>query len=269
MAPAKTFLFTITPGHTGTMYLASLLQTNIAAAKVYHEMLGYGSFGVHTPDVSHLTLFNSQGNVAKVQQFWHQKLARIAADTSVSFYGETSHMLAKSGLMENLYRLFSHGNINIICLKRDTSKVMGSLIKRFDFLNKGNMWLWHLDPDYPRKILNPQPFKQFGINGIRLWYVYEMYTRAEYYKLLFTNQGPVKFIDVDIADLSNAERVQSLLNQLNLANPPAKITIPERKNISKTPLAEAEVNQVNTMIAKLKFDPQQLAYDFFSRGNRL
>jgi hypothetical protein len=269
MVHSKTFLFTITPGHTGTMYLASLLQTNIPSSKVYHEMLGYSSFGVHTPDVSHLTLFNSQGNVTKVQQFWQQKFIRLINDDSVSFYGETSHMLAKSGLMENLHQLIDYGNINIICLKRDTSKVMGSLIKRFDFLNKGNMWLWHLDPDYPRKILNPQPFKHFGINGIRLWYVYEMYTRAEYYKLLFADQEQVNFINVDISDLSDADQVKSFIHQLKLPSPPAQVTIPERKNISKTPLSEVEINQVKTMIDKLKFDPKQLAGEFFSRGNRL
>src|SRR5271165_2039549 len=52
------------------------------------ELIGWDRFGVDTPDLSHTTLFNSQGNVEKVQAFWRQKLARVAA-TERQFYAET------------------------------------------------------------------------------------------------------------------------------------------------------------------------------------
>ncbi|GAH10138.1 unnamed protein product, partial [marine sediment metagenome] len=73
----KQFVFTITTGRSGTAYLAELLRLNTASCEAHHELLGFEAFGVDTPDVSHLTLFNSQGNIKKIQAFWAQKLSRI------------------------------------------------------------------------------------------------------------------------------------------------------------------------------------------------
>ena len=74
----KNFIFTITAGRTGTTYLASLLAANLKDAKTHHEIIGYEHFGIDTPDLSYLILFNSQGNTKKVRDFWQQKLKRIA-----------------------------------------------------------------------------------------------------------------------------------------------------------------------------------------------
>lgn len=72
MADGKTFFFTITAGRTGTAYLAEQLTANVVCAEVHHDILGYDTFGVDAPDVSYLTLFNSQGNTDKVRAFWEQ-----------------------------------------------------------------------------------------------------------------------------------------------------------------------------------------------------
>src|ERR1700745_4297658 len=91
------FVFTMTTGRSGTRYLADLLAQNLPDAECRHEFSGWGHFGVDTPDLSHMTLFNSEGNVEKVQAFWRAKLRRIAA-TPKPFYVETSHVLMKAGL---------------------------------------------------------------------------------------------------------------------------------------------------------------------------
>ena len=264
-----TFIFTITPGHTGTMFLASLLKINISPSQIYHERLGYDKFGVDTPDISHLTLFNSQGNIEKIRGFWRRKFDRIIKNKTCSFYGETSHILAKAGLMENIEILCKHGEVKIVCLKRDTFKVVNSLAKRFDFLNKVNMWLWHLDPDYPRKIVDPKPFVTYGINGIRLWYVYEMYARAEYYKSLYRDNPRLSFIDIDISDLSSPENVQDFLAALGVPYDREDVKFPEHKNVSNRAVNQETVNHIKELVDRISFDPFQLANEFINQGQKL
>ena len=275
MAPkSKSFIFTISPGHTGTLYLAGLLQINLPDANIHHEILGFDKFGVDTPDLSHSTLFNSQGNVLKVRSFWNQKFSRIV-NTACSYYGETSHLLAKAGLMENISSLYPHGTIHIFCLKREMYKILLSFKNRFEFINRGNMWLWYLDPLYPRKIVTYEPFKEIGVDGMRLWYICEMLTRAEYYKLLYRNSPYIKFHDIDIKDMSDRGHVSRLLSALAVDTEPDKVIIPERKNVTPTDFiapqetSEEEIELIKQFIAIMRFDPVQLAKHFFNRGNRL
>jgi hypothetical protein len=114
----KHFVFTMTTGRSGTMYLARLLQLNLPDAECHHEIRGWDRFGIDTPDLSHMTLFNSQGNVERVKSFWRAKLARIAAKPG-EFYVETSHMLMKGGLIENLAPLTAVGTVHLVALERD------------------------------------------------------------------------------------------------------------------------------------------------------
>jgi hypothetical protein len=74
----RNFIFSVSTGRSGTAYLAKLLAANLPDAEIHHERTGYQNFGVHTPDASHFTLFNSLGNVKNVQDYWAQKLSRIA-----------------------------------------------------------------------------------------------------------------------------------------------------------------------------------------------
>ena len=76
---ADRFVFTITTGRSGSAYLADLLGSNLQDATVFHERTGWLNFGVVTPDLSDFTVFNSIGNVEKVQAFWRRKLERDLA----------------------------------------------------------------------------------------------------------------------------------------------------------------------------------------------
>ena len=261
---SRKFIFTITPGHTGTTYLADLLQRNLPGSAIPHEILGYDKFGVDTPDVSHMTLFNSQGNVETVRSFWRQKSEKILS-SPYSVYGETSHLLAKAGLMENLSPLFETGEVYIIDLRRNIEKIVVSLRKRFDFLNKGNMWLWHLDPDYPLNLVDPSVFRPLGVEGIRFWYVCEMYARAEYYKRLFSSNDNVHFISVDIDDLSKPHMTQSLLAQLGLDVEISEINFPPKRNTSTGKVDKKELTRIRNMVKVSKFDPTSIAESVISR----
>lgn len=270
MKSSKQFIFTITPGRTGTAYLSGLLKNNLSNAEIYHEILGYDKFGVDTPDVSHLTLFNSRGNVEKVKNFWRQKFDKICK-SEASYYVETSHILIKAGLAENLQNLWHYGNIHFIILKRDIFKTVLSYRNRFDFYNKGNMWMWYLDPDYPHIILYPEPFLKIGINGIYLWYICEMRTRAEYYKILFKDNKQVIFHDINIEDISDKKNVSAFIMDLGETIPFDKIIIPPLMNTGKKVIhfPEAELNHLKTVINDLDFDPKTLAEIFIRDGGLL
>ena len=265
MCPSgKKFIFTVTPGHTGSTFLADILNKNLPDSEIYHEILGYDKFGVDTPDVSHMTLFNSQGNVEKVKDFWGQKLERIITSPH-RVYGETSHLLVKAGLMENIHTLTEHGDVFIIDLRRDVEKVIVTLRKRFDFLNKGNMWLWHLDPDYPRKLVDASPFRPLGVEGIRFWYVCEMYARAEYYKKLFEGNARVHFVDFDTEYLSSPEKSKILLAQLGLEVDSGNINFPDKMNMSRGSVDKKELVRIRNMIKVSKFDAEGVADSVISK----
>jgi hypothetical protein len=260
---SRKFIFTITPGHTGTTFLAKFLSENIPNSEIHHEILGYDKFGVDTPDLSHMTLFNSQGNVDKVKAFWDQKIERVLASSSTT-YGEISHLLAKAGLIENITPLFEYGEVYIINLKRDIEKIILSLAKRSDFLNKGNMWLWHLDPDYPGKLVDPDIYRAFGVAGIRYWYVCEMYARAEYYRQISSDNSKIHFIDLDIDDLSSPEKSADLLSQLNSDINIDNIVYPEKKNVSRGETDEKERIFVRNMLKRIRFNAEDIASNVIS-----
>src|SRR5689334_14667760 len=111
----RQFIFTMTTGRSGTEFLTELLAANLPDADSNHEFRGWGDFGLRTPDVSHMTLFNSQGNVEKVQGFWRDKLSIVLGGQS-RFYVETAHMLMKAGLVENIAPLTGAGHVHLIDL---------------------------------------------------------------------------------------------------------------------------------------------------------
>jgi hypothetical protein len=164
LGPMKNFVFTLTTGRSGTKYLAELLGQNLPRAECHHEICGWDRLGVDTPDVSHMTLFNSQGNVDKVRSFWQSKLARVAA-TPQAWYVETSHLLMKAGLVENLALLTETGTVHLIALERDPYATIVSFRNRFDFWGKADRWLWYLDPEYPKNLVPSRELFAKGING--------------------------------------------------------------------------------------------------------
>src|SRR5689334_3546706 len=116
-------IFTLTPGRTGTAYLSELLKWNLSDAEVHHEIQTYTSFGECTPDISQLHAFNVFGNTPAVQQFWRRKFDKILA-SGKPVYAETSHLLMKAGLVENMAELAKDHDVHFVILKRDTMKTI-------------------------------------------------------------------------------------------------------------------------------------------------
>jgi hypothetical protein len=254
------FVFTMTTGRSGTLYLAQLLLQNLPDAECYHEIVGWDRFGVDTPDVSHMTLFNSQGNVEKVQAFWRSKLTRVAA-TPRQFYVETSHLLMKAGLIENLAPLTAKGTVHLIALARDTYATIMSFRKRLDFVNKGNWWLWYLDPDYPMNLVSSPALIDAGINGLCLWYILEIRARAAYYERLMAGRSNVVFHRFNLEELRAAEGVSRLLKALGVPREPGQVIVPAARNAGPTwgKIDAAEETRIRDLIASAESNPSAIA----------
>ena len=265
---SKTFIFTVTTGRSGTGYLTRLLSENLVDAEVHHERLGYQAFGVDTPDASHFTLFNSVGNVVQVQNFWRQKLTRIAK-TLADSYAEISHFNAKAGLIENLGGLYEHGDVHLIVLYRDPLATLRSFHNRHDFANLGFTWLFALDPRYPNKIVPADEHRKFGAAGAAYWYIQEMTARSAYYDRLVADIPGVHTHRVDIEELTDRAGVDDLLQQLCVDARPEFI-IPERANATETwRLTTQDETLLQEIVQQLDTNCTALGEAYFDSGCRL
>jgi len=263
----KQFVFTMTTGRSGTAYLAELLGANLPDVEFHHEFLGWDDFGLNTPDVSHMTLFNSQGNIEKVQEFWRHKLARIVAKPN-RFYVETAHTLMKAGLIENLAALTKAGRVHLIDLQRDPVATIKSFRARFDFLNKGNLWLWYLDPDYPRNLSNSKELSKFGYNGLCLWYITEIRLRAAYYEKLLAGNPNVQVLHITMEELTRPDGASRLLGDLGVAKRPGELITPQAQNVGpKTDdWTQGEEESLRKLVAAAQFDASALAEIAIKQG---
>lgn len=227
-------IFTLSTGRTGTAFLSELLAQNLPGAEVHHERLGFDAFGVHTPDLSDMVLFNSRGNVSKVKRFWEQKLERIL-ESKAEIYAETSHVLMKAGLVENAVRICRGHELHFIRLRRAIVPTLLSYERRGDFMNKSSQWLWYLDDAYPRTFVKPEQFRRLGFSGLALWYLLEVEFRAAYYRERYGDEPGVSFHAADLDDLNDPSNATALLSAIRGEPLVERVIIPEKKNVSEAP----------------------------------
>lgn len=264
----KQLVFTLTTGRSGTGYLSALLAANLKDAEVLHEATGYQNFGVATPDASTNMLFNSAGNVRAVRRFWQKKFALIRQGRGET-YVETSHFLAKAGLLENLIHYDGEIEAHILCLQRDPLQVVRSLVNRHDFANLGFTWLFALDPRYPRNILGADSFMKAGLIGTAYWYVAEMACRTAYYKRLFAPIENIHLHEITLDDITGKKGAAALLKSLNV---PVKKgpALPKPANTTKEWRLGPDIEKrIEKMIANNPFNPQALAEGYLRRGRRI
>ncbi len=265
----RQFIFTMTTGRSGTEFLAALLAANLPDADSHHEFRQWGDFGLRTPDVSHLTLFNSQGNVEKVQVFWRDKLNIVLGGHSL-FYVETAHMLMKAGLVENIAPLTAAGHVHLIDLQRDAGATIRSFKARLDFFNKGNQWLWYLDETYPRNLCGSAKFEKYGHSGLCLWYITEVRLRAAFYAKLLAGNPRITVHRVRLEDLATAAGAERLLAALGAAKPRREIVMPPPQNVGKAFPASGwepgEEEFLPKLVAAAQFDADALAAAAIEQG---
>ena len=114
------------------------------------------------------------------------------------------------------------------------------------------------------------PFEPMGWEGIALWYLCEVQTRAEYYRLLLADESWVQFHDVQLDQLNDAGEVSTLLDALGQATSVKDIIIPPPAN--QNPPAkgvEGYRASVEKLVEGVEFDARALASDYFTSGRRL
>ena len=261
----KKYIFTLSTGRSGTAFLASLLEANLESVESHHEMLNFSSFD--TPEISTYTLFNSKGNISKVKNFWKKKFGKIKKCKN-NYYVETSHLLAKAGLLENIDILTKDSVVDIIILKRNILDTIQSFYNRNDFANLGNTWLWYLDPKYPKNIVPSGFLTSSGINGLRFWYILEIRARAYYYKTLFKKNKKVNFHEVDLERLSDRKKIKQLLNSLGQKIETRKVVITPKTNESVfvQPLKTRDVDMLKNFIKNHEKDSIKYAKKYIKSG---
>jgi len=267
---AKNFIFTITTGRSGTAYLAELLKANLQNAEVHHERLSFLGVSVDSPDASDFTYFNTIGNVKKVRDFWQRKLTNVQQSKS-DIYVETSHFLAKAGLIENLSVLLDNpdNQVHIIVLKRLPHKIAWSFLNRFDFANTVFTWLSALDFRYHNVIINAGKFAKAGIVGHIYWYIYEMYTRAAYYQIIYKDIQNLHFHEVDLEQIAKTEGASVLLNALKLPMQTELKLPPKTNELPVQVYSEKEHKIVKDFDEKNNPDYLKIAKNFIAEGKTL
>lgn len=214
-------IFTHTQGRTGTAWLAELFRAN-TDWECHHERLLPENYGIHTPDIREMRMANSYGGQS-VTDFWERKASLLPEN-----YVETAHMLSKAGIWCHR-ELF--GEMQIIHLHRPCEEVVGSMVKRGDYVSHGNSWLWYLDPVYHLNIVDCKPFVDYGSVGMCAWYWAEMEARK-----------PQEAITVSVKDLNDAQFAKRFLHKCGVDVEDVKI--PEVRNASGKYDLSAELEQM-------------------------
>lgn len=264
----RKFLYSITTGRSGTVFLNKLLKANLSDATVYHERVGFPHFGLHSPDASHSCGFNTKGNIDLVQRFWKRKLS-IDAQCPNEHFVEISHFLAKAGLVENLHFLPEESEIHLVALKRDPFKIFWSYVNRFDFLNSGFTWLFSLDAGYRNVIIDSSRFRDQGMFGDALWYVWEVFARMEYYRLLTEDMTNLTFHQVNLEELVTPAGAMDFVSSF-LGREPTELEIPGKQNATKQEFfGDRERKHCQELLKRFHCDPAALGRQYFESGKRL
>jgi hypothetical protein len=225
-------VFTMTAGRTGTRFLARLIGDNAPEAEVHHERIGFGDFGVHAPDVSLLHGFNCQGLTAQVRGFWDAKFAAILAGEK-PMYVETSHVLMKAGLVEQVAALAPQHTVHLVILQRNPLDVLSSYHRRGDFGGAANTWLWYLDPAYGNNRMRfSVPDGIHPLIAKRHWYLLEIAVRAEIYAAQLAGRPGIHVHRVGLESLNAPEGAAGFLRCLGIDVGPDTVRIGPAQNTS-------------------------------------
>ena len=291
---AKTLVYTITNGTAGTGYLRRFLQGNLKDAEIHGDRAGWLDLGVNCPDASHLTRFNTLGNLPEVRTFWRRKLA-VDANADKDVLVDLTHLHAKAGLVENLDLVPEGVRVVLIHLRHSVKDTVWTIHNRCDFRNSGFTWVHSLDPNYQNVMVPSGQFAQQGMAGLALWYVVEMRTRAAFYKRLTAEMPQVDFTEIWLGELVRQQPGAQDLLTLITGEQPKEITPAEKtetqpirpggQEVQKGSAAEKQIakgakpagdlfgedtkENVLKMVDRFKWDAEAMAEGFWQAGRRL
>jgi hypothetical protein len=261
-------VFTMTAGRTGTRSLAGLLAANLPGAHVHHEQLISGPRAVHTPAVPLLLEFNESGDTPRVQRFWAEKAAEIRAQPAHTWV-ETSHLLMKAGLVENIDQFEGH-DVHLVALTRSRGSLLRSYLRLGDFSRVGNRQMWYLAELGRKNLLQiPGAWRQ-GAMGLALWYLLEVECRVALYRRQLAGRAGVTLHTLAVGDLSGGPRVDGLLEALQTPASPKPPVLPAPHNQGPKRALSPELEaQAEALLAQAAdFDPEAYVADLLRRRPR-
>lgn len=264
----RQFIFVIAPARSGTGFLAELLRQNLqGAAHVIRARQGWRDPGVHGPDGAHHMRFGAVGNDTTVRAFWQQKIQRLIR-SKASVVAETDPGFARAGLIENIAPLTQAGRVDLVVLGRETSPLMWSLMNRLALHVENARWLTALDPRLPNVIVDPKPFNAAKVPGQTLWYIHEMRTRAEYYRLLLRGTPNIRLHECSLEQITTRDGAGALLAALG--HGADDLALPGPVNTLRHTYFNAGMQaRCEGLVTKFRVDPVQIAAEYFEAGRRL
>ncbi len=171
--------------------------------------------------------------------------------------------------MENIGLFCQNARVDIVLLRRDIAKTVQSFIARGDFINTGLAWAFLLDWNYPRRVIDPAPFKPHGMVGRAYWYVAEMFARGEFYRQRLASVPNLHFHTVELADLSTVSGAGELLGAFGFEKPEGDLALPVAQNKRILELFPQLSQTVLDVVDELAIDPVVEASEFQSKGGWL
>ena len=205
----KTLIFTVTPGRSGTKYLAALLGA-IPGIAAYHEPV---------PDFV-TALRRAQQNPEIAFAFWRDAKLPFIAACEAPIYAETSHLFCK-GFLEPAILLGLQPKL--IVLRRPPSEVAWSLIER-DTVPARSPYgcLYLLDPRDPG-VMPLTSWERMTDYQLCFWYALEIERRQLKYAAFAAQLGLACF-EVLQRDLGKPQVFARMLHALELSAPPHVLT---------------------------------------------
>jgi len=220
-------IFVVSPGRTGTAWLAELFRRNVRDCAAFHEHLNPEAWGKMTPDISVMAGYNTFGKGdPAVAHFWLSKAAIIRDLFREDLYVETSHVQCKAGLLEYI-EFFPEPFV--IFIDRYAPDVAASMKRRHDYMCFGNTYLFHLWPTYRLNRVNAAEYAEHHEDNTIAWYLVEMAARSHECMDLCMEKG-IDHMTIDFADMityAGAKRVLSWLPEAMLED---EIILPEKMN---------------------------------------
>ncbi len=198
----KTLVFTVTPGRSGSKYLAALLSA-IPGVSSHHEP---------KPDFASVMRRTQQDPEIAFSFLRHKKFPAIA-EYAEPVYVETSHLFCK-GFFEPL--LLMEIFPKLIFLRRHPTDVAWSLVERGTIpARTSSGCLYLLDPRDPN-VLPLKGWESMTDYQLCFWYTLEIERRLLRY-INYAKSFDLSYVEVHQGDLGKSETFVQLLQGLELA----------------------------------------------------
>lgn len=225
------YLFCITPGRSGSDYLAEILghaEGTVALHEAFPMMNGRP-----------MQRFND-GDEAALSALMPLKWKEIEKARGTNIYCETNHTFIKGWgwLVPDVYA--DQTEIGVLVLRREPEKNVYSLLRLRDVPGTGELAnTWYLKPDAARNLTHPSaaadPYE------LCQWYVQEIEHRSEQYRKTFP---AIRYFDCTLEQLNQYDFVCEMLGSLGLRPQPTLREVVGRSRNRRTEWPRLSVEEL-------------------------